>query len=306
MTAYVIRRLLLVPLVLLGITTITFSLMYLIPGDPAVLLAGPYASGEEVEALRARLGLDRPALVQYADYVRRLLHFDLGNSLRTRTPVAKEVMLRLPNTLMLAGIAIALAAILGVSLGVLASVKHQTVIDNLVMFISLLGVSTPVFWLGLLLMLLFAVKLGWFPAAGKGDWRSVVMPSLALAARATGEIARMTRADMLEVLYDDYIRTARAKGLAESVVVLRHALKNALIPTVTVIGLRFGLLLGGAVLTETIFAWPGVGRLMVDSIMVRDFPMVQGTILVIALNFILVNLIVDLMYAFLDPRIRYT
>lgn len=305
MTLYVLRRILLLPVALFGVTLVTFSLMYLIPGDAAELLAGPEAGQVEIEALRSRLGLDRPAPVRYLDYVARLLRFDLGTSLRTKEPAAREIMARLPNTLLLAGAAIVLAATCGMLLGIIAAIKHQSLIDNGVMLLSLLGVSTPAYWLGLMLMLVFAVQLRWLPAAGIGNWRYLVLPALTLAARATGEIARMTRADMLEVLHEDYVRTARAKGLRERSVILVHALRNALVPTVTVIGLRFGGLLGGAVLAETIFAWPGVGRLVVDSILARDFPMAQGAILMIALNFLVVNLLVDLTYAFLDPRIRY-
>lgn len=305
MARYVARRLLVLPVVLLGITLLTFSLMYLIPGDPAALLAGPQATQADIEAFRAQLGLDRPATMRYLDYLWKLLHLDLGTSIRTKEPVLQEILTRLPNTLLLAGIAILFSALFGILLGTVAAVKHLSLLDNLVMLVSLLGVSMPVYWLGLMLMLLFAIELDWLPAAGKGDWHHVILPSLTLAARATGEIARMNRADMLEVLHDDYVRTARAKGLSERVVILVHALKNALVPTVTVIGLRFGGLLGGAVLTETIFNWPGVGRLVVSGIMARDFPIVQGAILVIATNFVLVNLIVDLVYAMLDPRIRY-
>ena len=305
MAYYVMRRLLLLPVILLGITAVAFSLMYLIPGDPAALMAGPEANQEEIEALRVRLGLDRPPILRYLEYVWRAAHFDLGTSLRTREPVIHAIMARLPNTLMLAGIAISLSVFFGILAGVVAAIKHQTAVDDVVMVLSLLGVSTPAYWLALMLMLLFAVQLGWLPVAGKGDWRYAVLPSLTLAARATGEIARMSRADMLEVLREDYLRTARAKGLAEWTVISSHALKNALIPTITVIGLRFGGLLGGTVLTETIFAWPGVGRLVVDAIAMRDFPMVQGAVLVIAANFVLVNLAVDLAYGLLDPRIRY-
>ena len=305
MTLNVLRRLQLLPVARFGVTLVTFSLMYLIPGDAAELLAGPEAGQVEIEALRSRLGLDRPAPVRYLDYVARLLRFDLGTSLRTKEPAAREIMARLPNTLLLAGAAIVLAATCGMLLGIIAAIKHQSLIDNGVMLLSLLGVSTPAYWLGLMLMLVFAVHLRWLPAAGIGNWRYLVLPALTLAARATGEIARMTRADMLEVLHEDYVRTARAKGLRERSVILVHALRNALVPTVTVIGLRFGGLLGGAVLAETIFAWPGVGRLVVDSILARDFPMAQGAILMIALNFLVVNLLVDLTYAFLDPRIRY-
>jgi len=305
MFTFIARRVASLPVVIVGVTTITFALMYLIPGDPAVLLAGPYATQDEIEALRVRLGLDRPAIVRYFDYIKDLGRLDLGTSLRTRRPVMHEIMLRLPNTFTLAGIAILLATILGLFAGILSAVKHLSVVDNVIMFIALLGVSTPSYWLALLLILLFSVKLGWLPVGGKGNWQHFVMPTLTLAARVTGEIARMSRSDMLEVLHDDYITTARAKGLSERVVVLKHALKNALVPTVTVIGLRFGMLLAGAVLTETIFAWPGVGRLLIDAIKTRDFPLVQGCIVVISLSFVLVNLVVDFIYMLLDPRIRY-
>jgi len=305
MFAFIVKRVAFLPVVIVGVITITFTLMYLIPGDPAVLLAGPYASQDEIEALRVRLGLDRPVIVMYLEYIRDLGRLNFGTSLRTRRPVIHEIMLRLPNTFTIAGLAILLATIFGLFAGILSAVKHLSVVDNVIMLIALLGVSTPSFWLGLLLMLLFAVQLGWLPVAGKGSWRNLVMPTLTLAARATGEIARMSRSDVLEVLHEDYITTARAKGLPELAVVLKHVLKNALVPTVTIIGLRFGMLLSGAVLTETIFAWPGVGRLLVGAIKARDFPMVQGCIIVISLSFILVNLVVDFIYMLLDPHIRY-
>lgn len=305
MFTFIVKRVAFLPVVIVGVTTITFSLMYLIPGDPAALLAGPYATQDEIQALRVRLGLDRPVIVRYLDYIKDLGRFDFGTSLRTRRPVIHEIMLRLPNTFIITGIAILLATIFGLFAGILSAVKHLSIVDNVIMFIALLGVSTPSFWLGLLLMLLFAVQLGWLPAAGKGSWRHLVMPTLTLAARATGEIARMSRSDVLEVLGEDYVTSARAKGLSEHVVVLKHVLKNALVPTVTIVGLRFGMLLAGAVLTETIFAWPGVGRLLVDAIKTRDFPIVQGCIVVTSLSFVLVNLVVDLIYMLLDPRIRY-
>jgi peptide/nickel transport system permease protein len=305
MGRYFARRFLLSLPVLVGVTAVTFSLMYLIPGDPAVLLAGPTANADEINALRSRLGLDRPPIPRYLDYMARLVKLDFGTSLRTKEPVAFEIMVRLPNTLLLAGVAIALAAFFGLAMGILASSRHLSAIDSLTMIVSLLGVSMPVFWLGLLLILVFAEYLQWFPVAGRGDWRFLVLPSITLAARALGEIARMSRADMLEILREDFIRTAHAKGLGERKILIKHALRNAAIPTVTVVGLRFGTLLSGAVITETIFAWPGIGRLMVDAISVRDFPVIQGTILVTAVVFILINLLVDLTYALLDPRIRY-
>ncbi|MBT9166636.1 MAG: Glutathione transport system permease protein GsiC [Chloroflexi bacterium] len=235
----------------------------------------------------------------------RLLQGDLGISTHSRRPVTTEIWDRFPNTVELAVAAMAIATLIGVVAGVISATKRNSIFDNASMLVALFGVSVPVFWMGLMLMLLFAVILGWLPATGRGTILHLLLPSITLATASTAIIARMTRSSMLEVLHQDFITTARAKGLREQIVVYKHALKNALIPVVTIIGLQFGLLLSGAVITETVFAWPGVGRLMVGSIMARDFPVVQGTVLLIALTFVFINLFVDILYSFLDPRIRY-
>jgi peptide/nickel transport system permease protein/oligopeptide transport system permease protein len=263
------------------------------------------ASPEEIETIRRQLGLDRPIYEQYLSYLSRLAHLDLGRSARTQNPVIEEVWARLPNTMLLAVAAISMACLFGIPAGVLSAMRPYTWVDYLVTMASLFGISMPVFWLGIMLVVLFSVILKWLPAGGTGSWQHVVLPSVTLASFVVAFIARMTRSTMLETLQQDYTTTARSKGLRENTVVIKHALKNALIPIVTVVGLQFGLLLGGAVLTETVFAWPGIGRLIVDSILARDYPVIQGTILVFGLLYILVNLAVDLLYAVIDPRIRY-
>jgi peptide/nickel transport system permease protein len=258
-----------------------------------------------VELIRHQLGLDRSIHVQYAFFLGRLARFDLGRSARTQNPVTEEIWARLPNTMLLAVVAITLACLFGIPAGIISAVRPYTWIDYVVTSTALFGISMPVFWLGLMLIVVFSIVLHWLPAGGTGSWNHVILPSLTLAAFVVAFIARMTRSSMLEVLSQDYTTTARSKGLKEEVVIIKHALKNALIPIITVIGLQFGLLLGGAVLTETVFAWPGVGRLIVDSILARDYPVIQGAILVFGLLYILVNLVVDLLYAYVDPRIRY-
>jgi peptide/nickel transport system permease protein len=277
----------------------------MLPGDPAQVLAGQMATPQEIENIRHQLGLDRPIYEQYVFYLGRLVHFDLGRSARTQNPVIEEIWARLPNTMLLAMIAITLACLLGIPAGIISAVKPYGWIDYLVSIAALFGLSMPVFWLGLMLVVVFSVILKWLPAGGTGSWQHVILPSITLAAFVVAFIARMTRSTMLETLSQDFTTTARSKGLQERVVILKHALKNALIPIITVVGLQFGLLLGGAVLTETVFAWPGLGRLIVDSILARDYPMIQGAILIFGLLYILVNLIVDLLYAVVDPRIRY-
>ncbi len=299
---------------LIGASFLVFAAVRIIPGDPATAIAGEHATPEMIEQVRKDLGLDQPLFTQYGRFVLAAVQGDLGKSVRTKLPVADEVFRRLPRTLELAVYSLLLAAAVGIAAGVLSATRPYSVADNSSMVLALLGVSVPVFWLGLMLMLVFAVELPRLlglsgpilPPTGAGSWRHLVMPTLTLAAYSTAIIARMTRSSMLEVVRRDYIRTARAKGLMERTVIYRHALKNALIPVVTVVGLQFGALLGGAVLTETVFSWPGVGRFLVEAIGYRDYPVVQGTVLVVATGFILVNLVVDLVYAFLDPRIRYT
>ncbi len=305
MLQYVVKRLLSTIPVLLGISLLLFFMLRMLPGDPAQVLAGQMASPEDIELIRHQLGLDRPIIVQYGLFLSRLVRFDLGRSARTQNPVINEVWARLPNTVLLAVAAITLACLFGIPAGIISATRPYTWIDYLFTSMALFGISMPVFWLGLMLVVIFSVVLQWLPAGGTGSWKHIILPSFTLAAFVVAFITRMTRASMMEALSQDYTTTARSKGLKEQVVIVKHALKNALIPIITVVGLQFGLLLGGAVLTETVFAWPGIGRLIVDSILARDYPVIQGTILIFGLLYILVNLFVDMIYAFIDPRIRY-
>ena len=305
MLQYVIKRLFSIIPVLIGISLLLFLMLRMLPGDPAQVLAGEMATQEEVEIIRHQLGLDRPIHVQYAFFLSRLSRFDLGRSARTQNPVTEEIWARLPNTALLAIVAITLACLIGIPAGIISALRPYSLLDYTITVTALFGISMPVFWLGLMLIVVFAVWLHWLPAGGIGTWKHVILPSLTLASFVVAFIARMTRSTMLEVLSQDYTTTARSKGLKEKVVVVKHAFRNALIPIITVVGLQFGMLLGGAVLTETVFAWPGLGRLIVDSIKARDYPMIQGAILVFGLLYILVNLAVDIIYAYVDPRIRY-
>jgi peptide/nickel transport system permease protein len=305
MLNYLIKRLLSTIPVLIGISLLLFFMLRMLPGDPAQVLAGQMATPQEIENIRRQLGLDRPIYQQYLTYLSRLARFDLGRSARTQNPVTEEIWARLPNTLLLAVVAITLACLLGIPAGIISAVRPYSWIDYLVTTSALFGMSMPVFWLGLMLVVVFSVILKWLPAGGTGSWQHVILPSVTLAAFVVAFISRMTRSAMLETLAQDYTTTARSKGLKERVVVIKHALKNAMIPIITVVGLQFGLLLGGAVLTETVFAWPGLGRLIVDSILARDYPVIQGAILIFGLLYIMVNLVVDLIYALVDPRIRY-
>jgi ABC-type dipeptide/oligopeptide/nickel transport system permease component len=314
MTQYILRRFLWAIPVLLGASFLVFWSIRWVPGDPAIAIAGELATPELVEKVRAELGLDQPLPIQYGIYLGRMLRGDMGTSVRSGLPVFEEIRIRLPRTLQLTFFSLLFAAAIGIPIGVLSATRANTWIDALSMIFALLGVSMPIFWLGLMLIVFFALTLpSWLglnqpilPPTGAGSWQHLVMPTIALAANSMAIQARMTRASMLEVLRSDYIRTARAKGVPEFSVVYNHGLRNALIPIVTVIGLQFGTLLGGAVLTETVFAWPGIGRLLVDSIGYRDYPVIQGTVLVITVGFVLVNILVDVLYAYLDPRIRYT
>jgi len=305
MFQYVLKRLLSTLPVLIGISLLLFFMLRMLPGDPAQVLAGQMASQEDIQNIRQQLGLDKPIFVQYGLFLGRLARLDLGRSARTQNPVIHEIWARLPNTVLLAVSAITIACLFGIPAGILSAVKPYTWIDYLFTSMALFGISMPVFWLGLMLVVIFSVLLHWLPAGGIGTWKHLILPSVTLAAFVVAFITRMTRASMMEALSQDYTTTARSKGLKEKVVIIKHALKNALIPIITVVGLQFGLLLGGAVLTETVFAWPGMGRLMVDSILGRDYPMIQGAILIFGLLYILVNLVVDLIYAYIDPRIRY-
>lgn len=314
MTRYIARRLLLAIPTLIGVTFLVFWSIRLVPGDPAIALAGELATPELIAKVRNDLGLDQPVFVQYALYIGRILQGDMGNSIRSRVPVLDEIALRLPRTLTLALVSLVVSAVIGITIGVSSATRPNSWLDTGSMIFALLGVSMPIFWLGLMLMIFFAVLLPqWLglsgpvlPPTGWGTWQQLVMPVMALAANSMAIQARMTRACMLEVLRQDYIRTARAKGQRERIVIYGHALRNALLPIVTILGLQFGTLLGGAVLTETVFALPGVGRLLVDSIGFRDYPVIQGTVLVIAIGFVLTNLVVDILYAYLDPRIQYS
>lgn len=305
MYKYILRRLLMLLPVMLGVSFIVFTMMYITPGDPARIMLGESTPATEVEKLREELGLNDPFLIQYGRFVKNLvLHQDIGRSYTSRRPVMDEILSRLPNTLKLATLGMLVAVVLGIPTGIISATKQYSIFDNVSMVAALLGVSMPNFWQGLMLILLFSVQLRWLPSSGFSNFKEMILPAITLGTSSAAIITRMTRSSMLEVIRQDYIRTARAKGQVESVVVNRHALKNALIPIVTVIGLQFGYLLGGAVLTESIFGISGVGRLMVDSINARNYPVVQGGVLTIALAFSFVNLMVDILYAFLDPRIK--
>jgi peptide/nickel transport system permease protein len=304
-TRYVVERLLWLGPVLLGVSLIVFGIMKMVPGDVAQVMAGLDGTAEDVQLIRESLGLDQPLHVQYGRFLWRSLQLDFGRSAVTKRPISEEIASRVRPTVELAVSALAIAIVLGLVTGIVSATRQYTVWDNLATLVALFGVSMPIFWLGLMLMLLFSVTLGWLPSSGAGTPAQLVLPALALGSASTAIIARQTRSSMLDVLRQDYVQTARAKGLGERLVVLRHALKNALIPTVTVVGLQVGYLLGGTVLTETVFARPGLGRLLVDSIARRDIAVVQTTIMLLSVTFVVVNLIVDLLYVKLDPRIRY-
>ena len=303
--AHIVRTLLLSLITLFGVSVLIFLMLRVLPGDPARVLAGLNASEEQVARLREELGLDQGLLAQYWNFLTGVVTGDLGTSARTSRPVSSEIAVRLPATLILAVLATVIGSVVGITAGVIAAVRRNSVLDHVISSVAMMGVSMPVYWLGLLLILLFAVTLGWLPAAGSGEPLSIVLPAVTLAAFSTALVSRMTRASMLEVLGQDYIRTAEAKGAPPTTVIIRHALRNAFIPILTVISLQFGALLGGAVLTETVFGWPGIGRLLVDSIGARDFAVVQGIVLVYAAAFIILNVIVDVLYVVVDPRIRY-
>lgn len=305
MGAYIARRVLASIPVLLLVVTGVFLTFQVIPGDPARSFLGPEATPETVEVLRRELGLDKPVPVQYLNYLRRLVRGDLGKSISTRRLVSEELGYPFVNTIKLSVASIILATAIGVLLGTIAAVKQGTMWDHLASVVALLGISIPVFWLGLLMMYFFSVQLHVLPSAGNDSWRHYFMPTISLATFSLAFIARMTRSSLLEVIRQDYVRTARAKGLPEWLVVIYHALRNALLPVVIVVGLRFGYMLGGAVVTEQVFAWPGLGRLLVGAVGQRDIPLIQGILLLFAASFVFVNLTIDLLYGFLDPQIRY-
>jgi len=303
MLTFVLRRLLLAVPVLLGVIFVVMLTIELIPGDAVALMLGEHATREAVAALRDFLGLDKPLPVRYVEYVGRLARGDLGRSMQQNRPVIDELADAWPATLQLTMVALALAAVVGVAAGVVSAVWPNGVFDALARIGALLGLSMPIFWIGLVLIVVFSLWLPWFPVGGAGSPSHLVLPAVTLALPSIAMVARMTRSSVLEVLREDYVRTARAKGVAERLVVAKHALRNAFIPIVTLLGLQAGQLMGGAVLTETVFAWPGLGRLMVKAIFARDYVLLQGAVLVFALAFVVVNLIVDLSYGALDPRI---
>jgi len=304
MWRYVVRRLLLLIPVMLGVSLLVFLLMNFTPADPALIMLGERATEEQLLTLRQEMGLLEPLPVQYARFLGRALQGDLGRSYRSNRPVVTEVLSRMPATAELALAALAIAIIIGIPIGIIAAVKQYSFLDHASMFMALLGASLPTFWLGLMLMLLFSVSLGWLPASGRQGLESLLLPAVTLGVSVAAMIMRVMRSSMLEVIEQDYIRTARAKGLSERAVIYGHALKNALLPVMTVIGLQFGALLGGAVITESVFAWPGVGLLALDAVLAEDYPVVQGAVLMMALSFALVNLLIDLLYAFMNPRLR--
>jgi peptide/nickel transport system permease protein len=330
---YIVKRLLMLIPVLLGVSILSFSLIQMAPGDPARTIAGEHASPQVLSAIREKYGLDEPAIVQYWIWLRQVLRGDMGRSIVSNERVIKEILHRFPNTVELAFFSMFIAVIVGASAGIVSASRQYSSLDYATMGVALFGVSMPVFWLGIMLMMIFGVFLKWLPIGGRIDtlipfhritglylldsiltWngkalvsslRYLILPSVALATIPMATIARVTRSSMLEVLRQDFIRTERAKGLSERMVIYKHAARNALLPGVTVIGLNFGLLLAGAILTETIFAWPGIGRYVVNAVGMRDYPAVQGCVLFFAFTFVIVNLITDLLYVLIDPRISY-
>ena len=305
MVSYILRRIVMLIPVLFGVTLVSFSLLHLVPGDPAEVLGGQEATKADIDRIRKEYGLDQPLVVQYARFVGNAMRGDLGISIQSRHPVRELLLQRLAFTLQLALASVLVAAALGLLAGIISSTRQYSFFDTASMLGALFGISMPIFWLGLLLILVFAAKLQWLPSGGTGSIRHLIMPAIALGSASAAVIARMTRASMLEVTRQDYIRTARATGYRERVIIFRHALKNAMIPVLTVFGLEFGSMLGGAVLTETVFSLPGIGRLLVEGIFARDYPVVQGAMILVASTFVLVNLLTDVAYAFFDPRIRY-
>ncbi len=305
MLSYIIKRILSVIPVLFIVITVVFFAFKLIPGDPAIMYAGEQAEPETLERVRHEMGLDQSVLTQYVKYISRLVRGDMGKSFIVRKPVAGEVFYRFKNTLKLSVVAIILAIFLGIAFGLISAIKYETGFDYFFTVLSITGISIPVFWLAMLMMYIFSIQLKLLPMAGNASWKNYIMPSICLAAYSVAFITRMTRSAILELIGDDFVRTARAKGVKERLVLFRHILRNALIPIITIVGLRFGYMLGGAIITETVFAWPGMGRLLVMSVKHRDIPMVQGCLLVFSVSFVLINLIVELMYGIVDPRVRY-
>ncbi|MCK5523736.1 MAG: ABC transporter permease [Thiomargarita sp.] len=306
MPFFIISRILSTLTVVFGVVTLIFLLIHLVPGDPVQAMLGETATPTDLEALRKALGLDQPLLTQWWNYMTNLLQGDLGTSLYSKEPIIDILIERFPATLELAAAGLLVAILIALPLGSIAALRKDSIYDNSAMMFSLLGVSIPNFWLGPLLILLFSLTLGWFPVSGRENLLSLVLPAITLGTALSAILARMIRSTLLEVLNEDYIRTARAKGLRESAVVIHHALRNASLPIITILGLQLGTLLGGAVITEIIFAWPGIGQMTIESIQRRDYPVVQACILLISLSYVLVNTFTDILYGWLDPRVRYS
>ncbi len=305
MVSYIVRRCLYAVFVLFGVASIVFFLVRM-TGDPVAIMLPPDASAAQEAALRTSLGLDKPLATQYLIYLADLLRFNLGVSLRYNAPTLGLILERMPATLQLATAALVLSLLVAIPGGILAALKRGTWLEQGLMFFMLFGQSMPVFWMGILFIILFAVNLRWLPTGGYGDWKYLVLPAIALGMRLMALVARLLRSSLLEVLDSDYIRTARAKGLLPVTVIIRHALRNSLLPVVTIVGLEIGSLLGGSVVCETVFAWPGVGQLLIKAITYRDFPLVQAAIILLAFAFVAINLAVDILYVFIDPRIQYS
>jgi peptide/nickel transport system permease protein len=291
-------------LVMLGVASLVFFLIHLVPGDPVEMMLGEVAGPTDREALRVALGLDKPLWDQFAHFLKGIVQLDFGQSFYSHRPVTDLILERLPATLELAAAALLVAVLIAFPLGIIAAVKKDTLADRTAMGFSLLGVSVPNFWMGPVLIMVFSIWLGWLPVSGRDGLSSLVLPAITLGTALAAILSRMVRSTLLEVLNEDYIRTARAKGLRESVVIIRHALRNALLPVITLLGLQLGVLLGGAVITETVFSWPGIGKLTIDAILRRDYPVVQASVLLISFSYVFVNMLTDQVYAWIDPRIR--
>lgn len=305
MPKYILKRILILIPTIIGVSFVVFSLLYLSPGDAALASAGPNAPKETVEILRNKMGLNDPFLIQYGRFLKNLIfHFYLGTSYQSKTPVIEKILRVFPNTLKLAGVSLIFAIISGIILGIIAGINKNNIIDSLISFAGMIGLAMPIFWSGLLLIIIFSSKLKLLPASGFSSWRHMILPVLALGLQTSSSIMRMTRSSMIEVLDKDYIRTARAKGLKKSRIIFIHALKNAMIPIITTIGLQAGGLLGGSILTETVFSISGIGRLMVDSVKTRDYPVILGGVMFIALLYSIISIIVDILYGFLNPKIK--
>lgn len=309
MYRYIVKRLVLLVPVLIGVTFLVFTILSLAPGDPVLVILGDNASEEDVQAMREELGLNDPLMGRYGKYIWDLLHGDFGKSYKTRLSVSDQILSRFPNTMLLASASMLIAILLGVPLGILSAKKQYSLLDNVATVGGLVSVSMPNFWLGLLLVILFALHLRWLPSQGMGDGlvpmlKSLILPAVTLGTGIMASIMRMTRSSVLETMRQDYVSTARAKGISESRVTIHHMLKNALIPIITVSGLQFGHLLGGSMLTETVFSWPGVGRYMLDAIKTKDTPAVLGSVILMSVSFSVMNLLVDILYTYVDPRIK--